>query len=157
MNAFTIEPFVGALPIRFGMTPAEVEAELGPPQEVLPNPFGHRGELRDTSSIGYSATDNRVVEIVFRPGARVSFDGHDIFSDPEIIGFFRRYDPVPYLFVGFIIFPKLGIRLSGFHDGDETQKAVAVAAKGQWDEYADDFEPYGPDAAGSPGQAARRS
>jgi hypothetical protein len=34
------EPYISSLPIRFGMTPAEVAAAVGPAMAVLPGVFG---------------------------------------------------------------------------------------------------------------------
>jgi hypothetical protein len=142
MTTFVIEPHVGPIPIRFGMTPQEVEATIGPPAELLPSPFGNRTELRDSLSLSYHAKENTLVEAVFSPGARVLFHGCDLFSVENLIAFLRKFDDAPQSWVGFVIFVNLGIRLSGFHDADESQKAIAVVEKGHWDDFIEDFEGY---------------
>lgn len=142
MTTFTIESYIGAIPLRFGMSPNEVEAILGPSVEELPNAFGNRSELREGLTLGYDSKDNTLVEAVFSPGAQVLFQGRELFSVEDPIEFLRQFDPAPQLWVGFIIFVNLGIRLSGFHDDDESQKAIGVVKKGYWDEYIEDFEPF---------------
>jgi hypothetical protein len=40
----------------------------------------------------------------------------------------------PYEDVGYIIFYKLGIAVTGFHDNDESQKAITIFEEGYWDD-----------------------
>ena len=86
--------------------------------------------------------DSTLAEAVFSRGAKLTFRGNDLFSIPDPIAFLRQFDPEPKIWVGFVIFVKLGIRISGFHDDNESQKAIAIVRKGYWDEFIDDFEPY---------------
>ena len=58
----TVEPYVGALPIRFGMTPSEVAAVAGPATSLLPGAMGGTAESRPNLMIGYTE-DNTVYEI----------------------------------------------------------------------------------------------
>jgi len=139
---FVIEPYVGAIPLRFGMSPEEVAAEIGPPTKLLPDPFGNRSESRQNLSLGYAGEDNTLNEAVFSPGTNLYFRGHDLFSTKAPIALLRQYDPEPQLWVGMVIFVQLGIRLSGFHDGDEPQRAIGVVKRGYWDEYVEDFKPF---------------
>lgn len=143
MITFTVEPFVGPLPLQFGMTPTEVEAILGPPDRVFPDHFGNMSESRKHLSIGYSAATGLLIEVVFAPGSQLFFQGQNLFSVSNPIDFLRKSDPLPQLCVGFVFFLMLGIRLSGFHDHDDMQKAIGVTAKGHWDEFKDDFVPFG--------------
>jgi hypothetical protein len=141
-HKFTIEPYVGAIPIRFGMKPDEVEAQIGPPISILPSHFGNRIEERANVNVGYSVADDTLCEAVFSPGSILFFQGIDLFSDPDPILLLLRFDPSPYEWVGMIHFLKLGIRFSGYHDHDEAQKAIGIVREGYWDEFVDDFVPY---------------
>jgi hypothetical protein len=76
------------------------------------------------------------------PGSYVTLLNHDLFAEPNLIAFLTRLDPNPFLFVGFVVFLELGIRLSGFHDGDESQKAIGVVRGGYWDEFVSEFVPF---------------
>jgi hypothetical protein len=51
-------------------------------------------------------------------------------------------DPEPYLFVGFIIFLKLGITLIGFHDDDIYNKALVVFNHNEYEEYIHAMKPF---------------
>ena len=142
MIQFTIEPFVGPLPLRFGMTPEQVEGILGPPDSIRTSYFGTRIEQRPHFGLGFSKDDATLDEAVFAPGATVLFKGHDLFAEPDLVSTLRRYDSETYLWVGSVVYFHLGILISGYHDSDESQKAIAVVCKGYWDEYAAKFIPY---------------
>jgi hypothetical protein len=142
MTTFALEPYVGPLPLRFGMTSVEVLEVLGEPIEVFRGPLGNRTESYPDLTLGYSAEDELLMDAAFAPMATVQFAGINIFSHSNAIEFLRSYDDSPFEWVGFIIFLKLGIRLSGFHDDDESQKAVGIVKQGYWDEYIEDFIPY---------------
>jgi hypothetical protein len=139
MGPFLVEPDVGALPIRFGMTPKEVADQLGPPIAVLPDSGGTRIEERPNLMVGYSPTDGTMFEAVFWPGAQLFFRRENLLEIPDPISYLRQFDPTPVKCLGSIVFRGLGIRLSGFHDGDESQQAIGVAPKRHWDKYSDDF------------------
>jgi len=142
MLDFTIEPNIGPLPLRFGMRPTEVERLLGEPTTVLASHFGDRIEERPHVSVAFSKDQGNLDEAVFTSGVKLLFHGRDLFAEPNLIATLRHYDPQPFLFVGFIFFNKLGVRLSGFLPDDDSEKAIAVVPKGHWREYADDFVPF---------------
>ena len=135
---FTFEPFVGPLPLRFGMTPKDVATLVGVPERVFPDQFGNRSESRSGYAIGYDAKSGKLSEAVFSKGILL-FKGENLFAVEDIFCFLRQFDPSPQTEVGMVFFVKLGLRLSGFHDGDDAQKAIGVTKKGHWDEFVDDF------------------
>jgi hypothetical protein len=57
------EPYISSLPIRFGMTPAEVAAAVGPATAVLPGVFGTAVEQLPNLMFGYAQADNTVFEV----------------------------------------------------------------------------------------------
>lgn len=142
MTEFTIEPYFGALPLIFGMSPDHVCELLGSPSRRRICFDGSPGENREHIAIGYCKNGTGLEEVVFAPGAQISFRGQRLFECEDAIAFLRTFDPTPYLWVGFVIFAELGIRLSGFHDKDESQLAIGVVRRGYWDEYREDFVPY---------------
>lgn len=129
MTDFTVVPYSGPLPLCFGMSPDEVRAILAGQIAVMAY-----------LSIGYS-NDGMLEEVVFSRGARLVFLEKDLFEVPDPIGFLQGFD-APFEWVGFVLFPKLGIRLSGFHDNDKSQEAIGVVRRGYWDEYVHDFLPF---------------
>lgn len=141
---FTIESFIGAVPLRFGMTPNEVAATIGPPDRVFRNPFDDLCEERRKQhlNLSYSNETGLLNELVFSPGAQLFFRGKALFSEVDVVAFLQTADSEPKSAVGMIFFLELGIRLSGFHDGDESQKSIAVTPQGHWDDYISDLKDF---------------
>jgi hypothetical protein len=142
--AFNIEPFIGALPVRFGMHRSEVHRLLGAPEAS--QPIWDRSGTTDfwnesRINVGY---DNAgiVKHVGFGPGGcELALCGTSLWSldkqpdpNPELL----RRDPAPVESVGIMIYPALGISTSGYHDGDEAQLALTVSPSGTWDEVVKD-------------------
>ena len=45
-------------------------------------------------------------------------------------------------YVGFIVFLGLGLTLTGFHDGNDSQRAVTAFARGRWDHLRSKLRPF---------------
>jgi hypothetical protein len=133
MIDFTLVPYVGARPITFDMSQFEVEGIVGPPASVETNDFGETEERRGPLTIRYSTQDLKVVEIAFLPQGRLFYQGVGLFQKADVITFLSQYDR-PFEIVGFVVFLELGITLTGFHDNDESQKAITVFREGRWDD-----------------------
>src|SRR4051812_15634837 len=129
---FDIRPQVGALPVTFGMHRDEVHRLLGPPQtsSTIWNKSGvSETYLRGVYNVGY---DNEWLanHVGFGPGAiELSIEGRPIWTidehpDPNPI--FLALDPAPVMTVGFWIYLRLGVATTGYHDDDESQRAVTV-------------------------------
>ncbi len=140
MIEFCIEPVVGPLPLRFGMTPNEVASVIGPPEEVFRIFFRNLSESRTHVNLGYSP-ENFLDEVIFLPGAQLFFRGHDLFNHPDLIGLLRGMTPVVKLMVGFLIFPELGLGLSGYHNCEDG-KAIRHYVKDKLEKGIEAWEPY---------------
>ena len=128
---FTIKPYVGAGPLRFGMTAPEVESAIGPPMQRSTNFRGETTYDYDSFNVGFT-NDGIVCHIGFVLGSDVEFDGKPLFSR-ESFEQLLTVDGNPQEVVGFVVLLKLGIAFTGFHDKDESQKAVTVFSKGTYD------------------------
>jgi hypothetical protein len=138
--AFDIEPFVGAHPIRFGMSRMEVHQLLGQPESSQTVWDGNgtidywNGSL---VNIGYDLTE-MVNHIGFAPG------GCELrLLDSLLWTTVNQPDPNPELLrrdadsvesVGILYFRDLGISTTGYHDDDVSQRAIAVSPRGAWDD-----------------------
>ena len=131
---FDIQPYVGALPIRFGLPRSEVPALLGLPAPAIRKKADHFGSVR----VAYYGTDS-VVEIGFVPrGIILRFMGTELWNERTIadpVPLLLQHDPEPVESDGFLVFPVIGVTVTGFHDGDESQRAVTVFRRGHWDEF----------------------
>ena len=139
---FDIISYYGAAPILFGMSEHEVASVAGDPMTRSKNRKSEKNYLYDGWSLRYSVGEERVVEVGFTPRATVSFSNFDIFRTPDAFYRLIEHDGNPVEVLGFIVLLKLGITLTGFHDGDESQKAVTAFARGRWDNFEDRFKPY---------------
>jgi hypothetical protein len=136
------EPYVGALPIRFGMKPDDVAGVVGAASRVFPGVFGTTAEERPNLMIGYTENENSVFEINCHVGTILLYRGTDLLTHPGPIEYLRQFDATPVLWVGLVLFLHLGIQLSGFHDADESQRAISMVMKETWSEFVDDFTPF---------------
>jgi hypothetical protein len=140
MHSFDIQPFVGALPIRFGMTRLEVHEFLSTPEASQPIWDGSgTTDFWSQSRIIVGYDNNGIVKHVgFRPGGcNLSLSGALIWSieeqtDPNFQ--LLRIDAAPVESLGILIYPAIGISTTGYHDGDENQLCIAVSPAGTWDD-----------------------
>jgi hypothetical protein len=139
-TAFEIIPFAGVGELAFGMTPKEAAAILGAPLsgDISRNYHGERVEYRFRADMvmSYNKEADTAVEFGFGPAVKgLSYMGQGLFLMPELhaLRWLMNEDGAPYVCAGFVIFPKLGVSLTGFHDNDSDEKAIAVSQKGGLD------------------------
>ena len=147
MNEFTkfyIQPYFGTDIVKFDMTPAEVVQALGVAENQSTNHQGKLVEFRSYMNVAYSS-EKRVDHIGFGRQMQEVYLGkiNIFFDDPkvvltELIGL----DSEVFLYLGFLFFFKLGFSLTGFHDGDEDQKALALFTQGHWNSRKSKMKPF---------------
>jgi len=86
--------------------------------------------------VGYE--NDMVVEVGFRPRTvHLKFRGTDVWTSDEQkdpLWQLLRQDPQPVEFRGFLVFKALGVTVTGYHDDDESQRAITCFVRGRWDE-----------------------
>lgn len=139
--AFDIVPFVGALPVRFGMSRAEVHRLLGPPDASHPIWDGEGTTdswIDPRFNIGYDG-GQAVNHVGFCPGGcDLALCGVPLWSQieqPDPNSALLRLDPTPLEMVGILFYPALGISSAGYHDGDESQLSLTTSPAGTWDDF----------------------
>lgn len=130
---FEITPYKSVGPIRFGMSAEELVEAVGDPVKITKNRLGELDYKYAGFRVAFSSKDGTVVEVGFVPETEVVVDGVNVFSSPDSFAKLIKKDGEPYEYVGFVILLKLGLTMTGFHDNDESQKAVTVFVKGRWD------------------------
>lgn len=140
--SFNIVPYVGVNKVRFGMSPADISAEWGPPVRVTTTRLGELREIRGDVFCHYNA--DKLVEVTFGRMASVLFDGVDLLHDPQALQILLRKDPIPYERYGFLVFFELGIFLTGVHDNDEDQLAAGAFVQSRWDSDRGKMRPWSP-------------
>lgn len=132
MTHFDIRPYVGVGRLAFGMTPEEVHAVVGEPQKQRPNPLGQGDERYAGFRVRYTADADLMCEVTFSTACCVSFEAISLFGDPTAVQQLAERDAYATQRLGYIIFPSLGIALADFDSDQESDKAVAVYARGEW-------------------------
>lgn len=135
-----INPYISAGRLNFGATYDDVVSDLGEPRSEEKSRLGETVVRYDR--FGATISSHGVVEVYFLPGANVSMLGIDVFNDPKAFRELCKLDGNPKEFMGFIILLKLGITMTGFHDGDEAQKAITAFESGRWDQLAGELQDY---------------
>jgi hypothetical protein len=141
-KSYEIFPLIGVSMVKFGMLPAEVELAWGKPGRVSKNFSGDRTEIRDGCVITYDSKENNVAEIGFPSSyKKLTLGGVKIFQDSyqDTIVELHRLAKDRFEGDGFIVFPKLGISLSGFHGSDASLLTVTAFKAGWWDDELTDM------------------
>lgn len=128
-----LRPYEGAAPLLFGCSRAAVAAILGPPRirGRADDSWGEKLEL----IVGYDS-DGMLNHIGVGPGAfgvvfvDIPIWTTDSIQDPNAV--FLKFDADPVESLGFLIFSKLGIATTGFHDDDRSQRAIILFPRGSW-------------------------
>jgi hypothetical protein len=136
--AYEIKSYMGAGRLVFGMSPKQVHELLGKPRFSRSDPGRLREIYRICPALTFVGTDGelKLVEIGFAGAAgEVIYGGANLFAGEHMAVVQRLCgeDPNPRQVVGMLVFPKLGISLTGFHTGPKESLTVAAFAPGRWD------------------------
>lgn len=137
-----IKSFVGVGPISFGMTPAEVEDVLGPPEDV--DEDGVRlTEYRDIDVPIVRYEDGKVAQIeAFYDVKNVSLGDIKIFEDKgkDVMRGLERLNGGAEISVGIVLFRNIGLTAGRLDEGVTGEHSVCAFRKGMWDG-DNDFKP----------------
>lgn len=81
-------------------------------------------------------------ECTLLPGCNARVNGVDVECGSGFFSWFLMQDNELKGIYEFIVSIKLGLALSGFHDGDCSQRAVHVFRRGEWDRFSGDLKPF---------------
>lgn len=147
MNPTTLnfEPYLGAAPLRFGISISDACAILGEPNFVQVNTAGPEGrELAfDDMRLAFDAHDR-----LYQIGLDRSFNGTllyngiDILRDSDALKLLSEIDEKPHAWVGFIMLMKLGLKLGGYHEEADEGRTVSLFNRGRYDSKVSRFKPF---------------
>ena len=130
---FDIYPYVGPLPLRFGTQRRDVPACLG-----IPARPSRKDDRFGSVRVAYYDTEE-VTEVGFGPReVTLSFLGTRLWDGERIddpMPLLLKHDSNPLEFYGFVVFLKIGVTCTGFHDDDPSQRAITVFRRGLWDKH----------------------
>jgi len=131
---FEVNPYVRVGNLIFGSLPPDVARNNGPPSRTVKNYLGEMEEERQLFKARYDKADGTLNEVTFMPEACVIFDGLEINDEHKTtLGVLSKKDPDVCESMGFLIFPKLGIALAGFHDENDSGGYITIFKIGKWD------------------------
>jgi hypothetical protein len=143
---FELQSFVGALPLRFGMTSEDVKAVLGEDGKVSTNFLGGMSlnyyRTGADICIGFDKDSGLATHFGLGKLSTVRFRGLDVFGDATAWQSIVRMSSDCHEWVGFVHCCDLGLSLSGFHDGDTSQLGICVYPEGRYDKHRPKFKPF---------------
>lgn len=146
MMQFEIVPYVSVGSLRWGMSSAEVSAIVGPASRTSRNRYKNIVEFREgfSQTCIYDHVTERLVEVTFSELKGTLFFGSlDLIesSNLVVIRSLLRGDASAVAGHDAIVFPNLGIALTGYRPNNEAIKAAGAFAKGRWDIPGLDMQP----------------
>ena len=139
---FVIKPYESIGPIRFGMSKDELVSVVGDPVRTSKNQHGEANLQFAGFSVRLSKDDGGVVEVGVVPETPTVLGDVDVFLSPDSFAKLVKLDGEPWEYVGFVILLNLGMTMTGFHDADESQKAITVFERGRLDHLRSQFNRF---------------
>jgi hypothetical protein len=131
-RVFEIRPFEGVGPLTFGFTAQDVASTVGPPLKRLKNWKGNYEEYREGFKTCYDER-GRLVEVVLFPPSSAILEGRDLFAFQDPVAELKKLDDNPFRSVGISVFLQLGVSVTGFETGEDSEKAIGAFTRGRWD------------------------
>ena len=137
-------PYIGAGPFKFEATPEEIQLNFQDKPKISKDYLGNRRD--DFGAIGFCYDENdKLSEICIPPeGVSIYLDTQCLIGDSSVktLELLLKKDPNPLDVTGFLVFLKLGVNITGFHDNNESQKSFNIFKKGWWDDMLEEATPY---------------
>lgn len=136
---YVITSYVGVNAIRLGLRRHDVHNEIEMPTRTRKSRFFNESTdfWQDNGlQLTFSYAEEKLVEIALYPNLpHVEFRGIRLFEEPgaDVMKTLRDMDNSYTEKVGVIIFPRLGIAVTGFMSEDDNQKSVTVFTQGRWE------------------------
>jgi hypothetical protein len=138
-----IEPYKSFGPLRFGVTTKdECIANLGKPVRTSRSREGIEEYHYNDFIVRFQPATNVVQECTVFPYTFATIGDIEITWDEVFLRRACERDSNARNVLGFIVLNRLGIAVSGIHDGDESQLAVTVYAKGLFDDLLPQGTPF---------------
>lgn len=139
---YEIEPYVSVGPLSFGLSQREVKSLLGEPVRTSVNRRGETDFQYPDTNVRFSSANLTLVEVGISPSTPATIKGVNLFDDPDALNKLVALDRTASEYYGFIVLFHLGITMTGFHDGDDSQRAVTAFIRGRWDHLRESMQPF---------------
>lgn len=128
--------------VSFGSSEAAIIAAFGEPNARRVN---HEGETElhyPTHIARFEAGSGLFREFTLLPGCEARVNGIEVAWEPSFLAVVQDVDSELVEALGFILSLKLGLAFSGFHDDDESQRAIHAFREGDWDMFRERMKPF---------------
>lgn len=136
-----IVPYNSVGPITFELNEDSVRSTLNAPLSARANTSGEL-ELVFSEQIVRLSPNAGVVEVSVLPEGKPTVSGVEVFTQPDALQVLLHLAETAWETVGFLVFSKLGVAITGLHDGDKSQRAVSAFTRGRWDELVGASKPF---------------
>jgi hypothetical protein len=138
-----IIPYSKFGPLSFGITTkGECELLFGEPLKKRTNRKGIQELEYEQFIVRFDPTTLTLRECTLLPRAGATVNGILITWDKNFLRLACEQDQDPRDVYGFIVLTRLGIAITGVHEDDESQLAVTVFSKGDFDDLLPESTPY---------------
>lgn len=126
----------------FGSTEANAIAKFGPPTRRSKNRERELELHYPDFVLRFDADSGGLRECSLFPQCSGMINGAPVQWTEDFLRWLASEDQDLLEVLGFILSMKLGIAVSGFHDGDESQKAIHAFRKGDWDMFRNRMQSF---------------
>lgn len=137
-----IESYTSVNGLRFGSDELSILAVFGAPRERTVNRSLEKELHFPQFILRLNAQSDGLRELTLLPECNGTINGTSIAWTDELLDWMAMEDEELYQWVGFVISPKLGIMVTGFHDHAESHKSIHVFRKGDLDMFSDHLSPF---------------
>lgn len=132
-----IDPYKSIDGYKFGQTIEEAEATFGPPMK-MDDRDGQVEMHYPFFILRFDEHSKLFKEFTALPECPLILHDHTVAWDKSFLKYLYESDNGMVTMYGFVVSFRNGISLSGFHDDDESHKAIHVFGEGVWEVEPDD-------------------
>ncbi|MRW94193.1 hypothetical protein GJ699_29890 [Duganella sp. FT80W] len=127
--------------LAFGSSEAEAISIFGLPIRQAINREQEKELCFSDHTLRFDAKSGELREVSLLPQCSGAVNGKPVSWDEGFFDWLKTQDGDLKEVLGFVLSLKLGIALSGFHDNDESQKAIHAFRYGDWDMFKNRMHP----------------
>jgi hypothetical protein len=128
--------------VSFGCTESEALSAFGSPTKQQVNREKEKELFFPDFILRFEPNSGQLRECTLLPGCEATVNNQFVVWTEEFLYWLASEDNELVEVLGYIVSIKLGLAITGFHDGDEAQKAVHAFRKGDWDMFKNRMLPF---------------
>ncbi len=130
--------------VPFGASVDTAKAAFGEPKRQRTNNLKELALHYDGFILRFRPGTLSLREVTLLPGSLGTVNGAPVGWDESFLRWACTADGAPRESAGFIVCDHLGIAMTGFHDGDQSQLAISCYSRHDWDQFFAEAVPFTP-------------